>query len=165
MGWEWDGVRFDVLHPAPGDAGNAAIGSNARSCVLRIATGASSLLLTGDIDRASELAIIGRGERGEGPESPATVLLAPHHGSATSSTDAFLAAVAPEAALFQLGYRNRYHHPHPDVWRRYARHGVARYRADATGAVEMTTALGGYRLAPFRQTQRRYWREAPAAPE
>ncbi|CAG9172882.1 DNA internalization-related competence protein ComEC/Rec2 [Cupriavidus respiraculi] len=165
MGWEWDGVRFDVLHPAPGDAGNAAIGSNARSCVLRIATGASSLLLTGDIDRASELAIIGRGERGEGPESRATVLLAPHHGSATSSTDAFLAAVAPEAALFQLGYRNRYHHPHPDVWRRYARHGVARYRADATGAVEMITASGGYRLAPFRQTQRRYWREAPAAPE
>jgi competence protein ComEC len=160
QGWQWDGVRFDVLHPLPGDAGNGAIASNARSCVLRIATASTSMLLTGDIDRASELAMIGRG-----PGLRSAIVLAPHHGSATSSSDAFLAAVDPDVALFQLGYRNRYHHPHPDVWRRYARHGIARYRADDTGAVEIITHAGGYRLLPYRQTQRRYWREAVEAPE
>jgi competence protein ComEC len=165
QGWQWDGVRFDVLHPLPGDAGNGAIASNARSCVLRIATANTSLLLTGDIDRASELAMIGRADGDGGPGLRSAILLAPHHGSATSSSDAFLQAVAPEAALFQLGYRNRYHHPHPAVWRRYGRQGIARYRADDTGAVEIVTHAGGYRLLPYRQTQRRYWREAPEVPD
>lgn len=163
--WQWDGVRFEVLHPEPGDAANAAIASNARSCVLRIANAGTSLLLTGDIDRASEQAMLARDDGQEDSGLRSAVLVAPHHGSATSSSDAFLAAVAPDAALFQLGYRNRYHHPHPEVWRRYARHRIDRYRADDTGAVEMVTQAGGYRLFPYRQTRRRYWREAPDVPE
>lgn len=91
--------------------------------------------------------------------------LVPHHGSGTSSGASFLAVVSPELALFQLGYRNRYRHPRADVWARYASRGIARYRSDETGAVQLTTRGAAYVLRAYRQHERRYWRAAPAAPD
>ncbi len=90
--------------------------------------------------------------------------LVPHHGSGTSSGAAFLRAVQPEAAVFQLGFGNRYRHPRDDVWRRYGREGIARYRTDETGAVSIVTA--GPRPDDFviPPARRRYWRDAPGAP-
>lgn len=159
--WEWDGVRFDVVHPLPSEAGNPAIASNTRSCVLRVTAGSAVVLLTGDIDRDAERALLRR----QGPESlRADVLVVPHHGSRTSSTQAWLDAVRPRVALFQLGYRNRYRHPHPDVWARYGRLGSARYRSDDSGAVRIVAMDGRISVTPYRQSERRYWREAPVAP-
>ncbi|WER44779.1 DNA internalization-related competence protein ComEC/Rec2 [Cupriavidus sp. WKF15] len=159
--WEWDGVLFTVLHPAVEQSGDAGIGSNARSCVLRIDNGRHSLLLTGDIGRTEERELA---DRLPAELLRAEVLVVPHHGSGTSSSPAWLAAVGPDAAVFQLGYRNRYQHPRAEVWERYGSAGILRYRTDETGAVTMATHGEGYSLEAFRQSERRYWREAPEAP-
>ncbi|WP_373379773.1 DNA internalization-related competence protein ComEC/Rec2 [Cupriavidus nantongensis] len=161
QGWEWDGVRFAVLHPLPEQSQQAAIASNARSCVLRVDTAAHSLLLTGDIGLAQERALIGRMPA---EALRADVLVVAHHGSATSSGADWIEAVGPAAAVFQLGYGNRYRHPNAEVWERFGRAGIPRYRTDETGAVTMDTARAGYTLSMFRQAEPRYWRERPAAP-
>jgi competence protein ComEC len=99
--WDWDGVLWQVLHPAAGAQGDG----NAASCVLRVrAANGAAVLLTGDIEAAQE-------PRCCAPASPASrLLLAPHHGSRTSSSAAFLAAVAPRTVVVQAGYRNRFGH-------------------------------------------------------
>jgi len=178
MSWEWDGVRFAIVHPLAGQAGNARYASNARSCVLRVATVHRSVLLTGDIGAAEERALArragtgsaGTGEAGEGRSGAsdesvsADILIVPHHGSGTSSSSALLHAVAPEIAIFQLGHRNRYGHPRADVWARYAARGIHRYRTDETGAITIATQGDTYDVSTYRQRVRRYWRDAPPAP-
>ncbi|WP_368859683.1 ComEC/Rec2 family competence protein, partial [Klebsiella pneumoniae] len=87
---------------------------------------------TGDIGVNEELGFIARAPPAQ---VRADVLVVPHHGSGTSSHVAFLRAVQPAVAVFQLGFANRYRHPREDVWQRYGRAGIARYRTDETGAV------------------------------
>ncbi len=125
--WTWDGVRFEVLHPRAQDyTAEPPPQPNALSCVLRISGGASSALLVGDIERAQEAALVARlGQADGGSGLRSTLLLAPHHGSKTSSSAGFLAAVQPAVVLVQAGYRNRYGHPAPEV--------LARYRALGAG--------------------------------
>ncbi|AZG15015.1 DNA internalization-related competence protein ComEC/Rec2 [Cupriavidus pauculus] len=160
-GWVWDGVRFDVMHPTAEDLTRATLSSNARSCVLRVATAHRSVLLTGDIGVNEELGFIARAPPAQ---VRADVLVVPHHGSGTSSHVAFLRAVQPAVAVFQLGFANRYRHPREDVWQRYGRAGIARYRTDETGAVTIVTDGDGLRVVPYRQHVRRYWRDRPPAP-
>ena len=161
VAWRWDGVDFEVLHPTEEDLARRRLSANARSCVLRVATAQRSVLLTGDIGVSEERRLIDS-ELGE--RLRADFLLVPHHGSGTSSHAAFLRAVQPELAVFQLGFANRHRHPREDVWQRYARAGAARYRTDETGAVSIVTGGGDYVVTSFRQQQRRYWRDAPPAP-
>ncbi len=159
--WEWDGVHFAVLHPTAEQSRDAAVGSNARSCVLRVENGRHGLLLTGDIGKAEERELVARLPA---ELLRANVLVVPHHGSGTSSSTEWLAAVNPEAAVFQLGYRNRYQHPRADVWERYGDAGILRYRSDETGAITMTTQGERYAMEAFRQAEPRYWRDGPGAP-
>jgi competence protein ComEC len=148
--WGWDGVRFDVLHPLPGDYAPAAP-PNALSCVLRVqGHDGRSLLLTGDIGAAQEAALLARA----GASLRNQVLLVPHHGSRTSSRDAFIAAVAPGTARVQAGYRNRFGHPAPEVVARYRALGVELLRSDACGAW-VWDAQGAARCE--RQAAARYW--------
>ena len=111
--WRWDGVDFEVLHPQATDYG-VANKSNAMSCVLRIANSTHSALLAGDIEQPQEAALVANGI-----SLKTDVLLVPHHGSKTSSSEAFLDAVQPQIALVQAGYRNRFGHPAPVVMDRY----------------------------------------------
>ena len=112
--WEWDGVRFDVLHPQAADHETAAK-SNAMSCVLRISNGAHTALLVGDIEQPQEAQLVAGG----GVKLlRADVLLVPHHGSKTSSSAEFLDAVAPRIGIVQSGYRNRFGHPAAPVLER-----------------------------------------------
>ncbi|WP_019448544.1 DNA internalization-related competence protein ComEC/Rec2 [Cupriavidus sp. BIS7] len=161
LAWQWDGVDFEILHPSEDDLARGRLSANGRSCVLRVATAQRSLLLTGDIGEAEERRLVGNDG---GREVRADFLLVPHHGSGTSSHAAFLRAVRPEVAVFQLGFANRHRHPREDVWQRYGRAGVARYRTDETGAVSIVTRGNHYAVAGYRQQQRRYWRDAPPAP-
>ena len=150
--WEWDGVSFDVLHPAAASYADAGLTPNARSCTLRIANGRTVILLAGDIEAAQEAGLV----LGGADRLRADVLLAPHHGSGTSSTAAFLAAVRPAIGVFQVGWRNRYHHPKDAVWLRYGALGVRRLRTDEAGAV--TIAFGDrVEVATWREQHRRYW--------
>ena len=147
--WVWDGVQFDVLHPSA-DMPAASQRPNAQSCVLRVQGRRTSALLTGDIEAAQEAALV----LSRGPALASDVLLVPHHGSRTSSTPAFLDAVAPRVAVVQAAYRSRFGHPAPDVLARYQARGVAVARSDQCGAY--TLQADGSALCE-RQVRARYW--------
>jgi competence protein ComEC len=152
--WEWDGVRFEVLHPRRESYEHPRIKDNDRSCVVRIATPGASLLLPGDIERRPEAALAA--ESGEALR--ADLLLAPHQGSKTSSQPAFVQAVRPRAVVFAVGHRNRYGHPHHEVVERYRELGARIYRTDRDGALLVdVSASGAIRITPYRAVYRRYW--------
>jgi len=153
QGWEWDGVRFTILHPFASDYRPGAK-TNALSCVLRVvgADGASALL-TGDVEAPGEARLVARARAGPEAALRSDVLVVPHHGSHTSSTDAFLATVRPRVAVIQVGYRSRYGHPAPDVVARYAAHGIPVVRTDHCGA----WLWAGGQASCTRAQRRRYW--------
>jgi competence protein ComEC len=149
--WVWDGVAFDMLHPTRADY--AAPGKvNDLSCVLRVKTAHGAMLLTGDIEKGAEAEML---------ESSAplasTVLVAPHHGSRTSSTPQFIAAVAPAITVFTVGYLNRFGHPRADVVARYVQQGSATMRTDETGAIRFDFGVAGVSVDAYRVTHARYW--------
>jgi len=150
--WRWDGVLFEMLQPTLASYDDPTLKPNARGCTLRITAAGGTVLLAADIEAAQEaqLVLAARGKL------RADVLLAPHHGSGTSSTPDFLAAVSPRLALFQVGYRNRYRHPKKEVYERYKALGIERIRTDEAGAVMMDSADG---LQPrrYRREHARYW--------
>jgi competence protein ComEC len=147
--WEWDGVRFEFLHPGRNDA---PARRNNLSCVLRIATAGGSMLLTGDIERAAEMQII-QSRRSLGTD----VLLMPHHGSRTSSGAEFIAAVAPRWAVVPAGYRNRFGHPNREVMERYRSAGVQILRTDLDGAVTVVLNDSKVQVTTERDRRKRYW--------
>ncbi len=159
--WEWDGVVFEMLHPERASYDDARIRDNDRSCVLKITTRAGRVLLPADIERRSEASLLAR----SGEALRAEVLIAPHQGSRSSSTAAFVDAVNPRAVIFPVGYRNRFGHPHPDVVARYRALDSRTYRTDRDGAVTVTFgASGAIRIEPQRARYRRYW-QTPLAGE
>lgn len=151
--WHWNGVDFEILHPAA----SANIGSkthdNEMSCVLRISIGTRAILLTGDIERHAEARLLQQHR----DSLSADVLIAPHHGSKSSSTDEFVAAVLPNHVIFTAGYRNRFNHPHPDVQQRYLDSGAELLRSDDDGAIMIEMDARQIRLERYRKTHRRYW--------
>ncbi|RZI40994.1 DNA internalization-related competence protein ComEC/Rec2 [Herbaspirillum sp. HC18] len=150
--WQWDETRFEMLHPSSSSYQAAGLKPNARSCTLKITLGSQSILLPGDIEAGQEAELLSA----DAENLRATVLLAPHHGSGTSSTSAFLDAVQPAIALFQVGYRNRYHHPKPEVFERYGARGIRRIRTDDSGAISLRFA-GELEVAEYRSEHARYW--------
>lgn len=88
----------------------------------------------------------------------ADVLVAPHHGSLSSSTPAFLAAVHPRWIVIPVGHRNRYGHPHPEVLARYRATGATLARTDRDGAVTLRLQGDTIELERARETEKRYWR-------
>ncbi len=147
--WEVDGVEFRVLGPHPEDplAGNDA------SCVLRIAGHFGSVLLTGDIEAAAERRLLQRDADGLRSD----VLLVPHQGSKTSSTPAFLRAVAPHVALVSAGYRNRYGHPHAEVLARYRRLAIPVHNTAHSGALRLAVTRTGGAIRGQRDARPRLW--------
>ncbi len=153
--WEWDGVRFEILHPVAGHEA-LRLKANDRSCVLYITVGATRVLITGDIEARSEREMLH-----EGTPLRAEILIVPHHGSTTSSTREFVAAVRPEIAVFSVGYRNRFRHPRPEVVERYKQVGSRIVRSDRSGAIEFELADASLRITAERERRRRYWQDAP----
>jgi competence protein ComEC len=159
--WEWDGVRFEVLHPRAQDYAQPAK-PNAMSCVLRMTGSHGTALLAGDIEAAQEARLLQSEADGESDGAPdgarlqADWLLVPHHGSKTSSTQAFIAAVAPALAVVQSGYRNRFGHPAEPVLERYAQAGVPVVDSPHCGAVLWSSDRPNARLC-YRENQMHYW--------
>ncbi|MES2186034.1 MAG: DNA internalization-related competence protein ComEC/Rec2 [Pseudomonadota bacterium] len=148
--WEWDGVRFSILHPQP-EAYAVRTASNALSCVLRIEAAGGAVLLAGDIEEPQEAALVAAGA-----PLAADLLLAPHHGSRGSSSAPFLAAVAPRVAFAQAGYRNRYGHPAPQALARYAAQGAPLGDSPHCGAAHWSSERPAA-LECEREIHRRYW--------
>lgn len=156
--WSWDGVRFDVLHPhGRGYEGNDA------SCVLRVATAGASVLLPGDIGQGVERRLAAE-HGGRDGALRATVLVASHHGSATSTSSELLDAVSPRWVLFAAGYRNRYGFPAQAVRQRVEALGSSTAMTAADGALDFLLPATGEMPPPrrWRVESRRVWRHLPS---
>ncbi len=127
MHWTWDGVDFRVLYP---ELGNSLTDNN-HSCVLQIRSHQHALLLPGDIEQPAEALLLQQSSA-----LKSTILLAPHHGSITSSSAAFIQAVLPQIVIVSAGYLNRYHLPSPVVISRFSDQGAKIYNTAKTGALQ-----------------------------
>lgn len=127
-------------------------GSNNRSCVLKITHDGVSFLLTGDIEKRVERHLIQ-----SDVDLSSNVLLVPHQGSKTSSTEPFIEAVGPDIGLVAAGYLNHYRHPHDDVVNRYAKLNIKLLSTIEMGTIELIVEDGRVKYSGYRQTQRRPW--------
>lgn len=157
--WQWDGVTFRVLHP-PRDEPQS---TNDSSCVLRLETNQGAILLAGDIEKRSEALLV----RHTGALLAAQAVVVPHHGSASSSTPAWVAAVAPRLAIVSTGHRNRFGHPRAEVVERWQAVGAEVLNTAESGAVRVWLGREGLQVREQRVFERRWWdaaeRSRPAA--
>ena len=156
--WRWDGVAFEVLHPGDRPSGGQW-GGNDASCVLRISSDGASALLTGDIAAGVEgLLVDALGDRLQ-----ADVLVAAHHGSSTSSSAAFLAAVDPDWVLYSAGFANRFGFPATEVQARVQAQGARTANTAAAGALRLVLPATGAIQEPvrWRHADARIWRHRP----
>jgi competence protein ComEC len=149
--WSWDGVEFEFLHPAE----RSSSSRNNHGCVLMVSAKGGRLLIAADIEQEIEAELI----RNDADQLQAEVLIVPHHGSKTSSSQAFVDAVRPQIALIPVGYRNRYHHPVSEVVARYRAQGATVHYSGHVGAVKISfDANNGVMLTEeYRSDQRKYW--------
>jgi competence protein ComEC len=155
--WTWDGVRFAVLHPSPDDFDRPQPKPNTLSCVLSVNEAQGRrVLLTGDLEAEQEARLV----RDQPEAVRADILLVPHHGSKTSSSPAFLDAVAPRVAVVQAGYRNRFGHPAAEVKARYAERGIDWVSTVDCGAWSAEASSSTCE----RRARRRYWHWPGAVP-
>lgn len=146
--WQWDGVKFIVLAPLPPYFNDG----NNNSCVIQVIAGNHRLLLTGDIESAAESRLVD--EYGELLASD--VLVAPHHGSKTSSSSRFLDAVRPDLVLIAAGYRNQYGFPHRSVITRYQSNNILTLTTSESGALSLIIGKHQQSITSQNVTQYRY---------
>ncbi|WP_317659111.1 DNA internalization-related competence protein ComEC/Rec2 [Pseudomonas sp. KU43P] len=149
--WEWDGVRFSLWHWDEGQ------GSNDRSCVLLVEAQGERLLLAGDMEAGAESAWLA-----DHPVQSIDWLQAPHHGSRSSSTEAFIRATAPRGVMISRGRNNGFGHPHAQVVARYRQHGLAIHDTAREGALRLL--LGSQGEVEGVRAQRRFWRDVTPIP-
>ena len=149
--WQWDGVDFSML--SPDEKGFNS--ENDNSCVLRISNRQHSFLLTGDIQQTAESHLVER----YGNDLASEVLVAPHHGSKTSSSQSFIEQVRPERVLIPAGYRNRFGFPHLSVMQRYEKLQANIFSSANNGAISLKTDGAEMTQTLARQQQRKYWME------
>jgi competence protein ComEC len=154
--WVWDGVHFELLHPTLASYAEEKVINNDMSCVLRISAGKNSVLLTADIEKNAERRLLELHPDKLG----STMLVVPHHGSKTSSTPAFVAAVNPGYAVITSGYRNRFGHPKEEVVERYRATGSELLRSDEDGAILVEMDGTELHVEKYRKTHARYWQPA-----
>jgi len=147
--WQWDGVLIKMLSPD-----NSPFESeNDNSCVLKVESARHSFLLTGDIERDAERYLVDK----YGDALNSQVLIAPHHGSKTSSTDPFLTSVAADWVLIPAGYMNRFRFPHPSVLQRYRKYGITWLSIADQGAIFAKSDAEGLHVDTARHQYRKYW--------
>lgn len=148
--WQWDNVAFTFLHPH-GQHSN----KNNDSCVLRISNGYYHVLLTGDIEKAAEQVLVKRAAS----QLAATILIAPHHGSKTSSTSPFIQAVMPRYVVYSVGYHNQYHFPHPSVVKAYTAIKAQQVTTAEWGMLQFHLPARPSKISTeyYRQRYRHYW--------
>ncbi|MBS0381104.1 MAG: DNA internalization-related competence protein ComEC/Rec2 [Proteobacteria bacterium] len=151
--WRWDGVEFEIVRPR---TGFVASHDNDAGCVLLVTGRGGRLLLPADTSSKVEPEIAAAV-----PPGPPLVLIAPHHGSKTSSSTAYLEALHPMFAVASSGYLNGYHHPAPIVTARYAELGIPLLNTPDTGALRLAFPAGAAPrvISEERSRQQRYWRE------
>lgn len=154
MQWVYGELVIDALWPADSSAGIKGDKTNNRSCVLLLRYGGQLILLPGDIEADVESALLKAGLLPKDVD----ILVAPHHGSRSSSSRAFVDQVSPDFIIYSAGYKNRYNHPHPDIVERYRQAGSAGYNTGTQGAVTFRLNPDGHLDVHYsRKTDRRPW--------
>jgi competence protein ComEC len=154
--WQWDGVQFEVLYPSWQSYEDVTLTDNNRSCVVKITSQFGSILLTGDIEELAEATLLSDNKNALASD----ILIAPHHGSKTSSSVAFVQAVRAKQVIFTVGYLNRFNHPKPMIEKRYEESGANEYRSDYKGALTIDfTPKPPLQIKAWRQQQPRYWHD------
>ena len=151
--WQWDGVDFRMLHPAP----EFSPRGNDSSCVLKITAAGGSLLIAGDVERRGETAVL------EAEPGATDVVVVPHHGSATSSSPALVAALGARHAVVSAGFANRWGFPKPEVAARWRQGGAAVVVTADAGAVGIDLTRDGVAIEAEREVRHRYWQAASPA--
>ncbi|MGE5337238.1 MAG: DNA internalization-related competence protein ComEC/Rec2, partial [Gemmatimonadota bacterium] len=146
-----------VLHPLDADYEARGMTTNAMSCVIEIRAGPHRVLLTGDLPAAQEVRLSARHTF-----DAASLLVAPHHGSRSSSSPLFVEAIQPKWVVYQVGYRNRFGHPAGEVTGRYASIGTKAVRTDHAGATQLRLRPdGSIAVDSIRAQHPRYWSNRP----
>jgi competence protein ComEC len=150
--WRADGIDYRFLHPSQ----DSLRDGNNSSCVLSIAAGAHSVLLTGDIEAPAEGQILARSAA-----LSSDIVVIPHHGSLTSSSPAFVNRVRPGLAIASAGFANRWGFPRERVIRRWEGIGAGVLDTATQGGISLQVcALSGIsHLQGQRQIQRRFWHD------
>lgn len=155
--WQWDGVQFEIIYPSLESYQLSTLNDNNRSCVLKVSSAFGSILLTGDIEKEAEQLIL---DSHSAELLSVDALVVPHHGSKTSSTPAFVEAVAPTMAIATTGYLNRFKHPKQEVVARYEAQGASHYQTDKSGAVMIDFAYSkAIEISQWRGVRQRYWHD------
>ena len=165
QGWTWDGVVFQMIYPQHYSYEDAVLTDNNRSCVLKITSASGSLLLTGDIERLVEMELIELQKNNQDLTSlKSDVMIAPHHGSKTSSSVEFVDTVQPGLTIFTAGYLNRFRHPRPEILKRYENVQSKILRSDYHGAITLDFVVKNSQNAVeatiWRKQNRHYWHDA-----
>lgn len=149
LAWQWDGVRFRVLHPGR----EFPYLGNEAACVLRIESAHGNALLTGDVGHYVERKLLA-----EAPlQLRNDVVLVPHHGSDGSSDAAFVAATGAKLALVSSGADNRFRHPRPPVVQRWCEAGAEVLDSARSGAIRVWLGRDGLRVREQRSFRPRLW--------
>ncbi len=159
--WQWQEVNFTFLHPARDleDENIGKLSKNNSSCVLRVEHLSGSLLLTGDIEKPIERSLV----KHDANRLNVDVLIAPHHGSNSSSTAAFIKATSPDYVVFTTGYRNPYGFPDEKVVSRYEEFGSDLVNSAMQGMISFEfSEKNGLQLQPgYREVRQRFWHTKP----
>jgi len=147
--WQWDGVNFEILSP---NYSEDYRGNNS-SCVLKVSNDHYSILLAGDIEQLVESRLV----RTQADKLSAKLLIAPHHGSKTSSSPDFIDKVSPEIAIFPVGYRNRFGFPKQDIISRYESRQVKILNTARDGALLFRFETPEMIISRHRQQSWRFW--------
>ncbi|MCW8911425.1 MAG: DNA internalization-related competence protein ComEC/Rec2 [Gammaproteobacteria bacterium] len=150
--WQWDGINFQILHP---DSSGLYQKRNNYACVLRISSSYGSLLVTSDIEKRAEQRIL----RDHAGQLKSDVMIIPHHGSKTSSTEPFIEAVSPHYALVSSGYRNRFGHPKKIILSRYRARNITLLNTTDMGAIDIlfNQQQGVAKPVSYRAMSGNYW--------
>ncbi|CAB5501374.1 DNA internalization-related competence protein ComEC/Rec2 [Bathymodiolus thermophilus thioautotrophic gill symbiont] len=146
--WTWDGVLFEILSPNK----KSKLTDNNASCVLKVSNQKYSILLTGDIEKATERHLVQNFTK----KLKSTVLISPHHGSKTSSTQAFLTAVSPTLVIISSGFQNRFHHPHKTILQRYQANNIQTLQTQCSGQIDLLFTHD-INIKEYRKDAKRYY--------
>lgn len=147
--WQYDQTKFTVISPQV----DTPSGSNNLSCVIMMEHYGTKILLSGDIEKQVERFLV----RNAKDSLDADILLVPHQGSKTSSTEGFVNAVSPQMAMLAAGYKNHYGHPHPSVVKRYQSKGIELLSTIDDGSILLKVNSQGWSKVLYRQRYMRFW--------
>ena len=152
--YNWQGLLIEIYWPKSANIEN--LSRNDSSCVMRISNKFGAVLLTGDISKRAEKRLVLANNKGE-IDLSADIILAPHHGSMSSSSEVFIQKVGAKYVAFSSGFLNRYRFPRSEVVSRYLNDGATAHVTSTSGQISYIIGEQGIKVEQIRQTKLKAW--------